>query len=158
MARVLGPKGLDGMLRLELLTDWPERLEPGAALFIEDEEAPRRVVTVERGGRVPAIRLEGIATRDEAEAFVGRYLEAEKRPLPPDTYYWHELEGLDVYDESGTRLGTLTEVFRAGGGEVYRVDTDHGERLVPALREVVLEIDLTGGRMVVRDDEAEEVR
>lgn len=146
------------MLRLEVLTDWPERLEEGATLFIEGEEDARRIVRAERGGRILAVELEGIETREAAEALVGRFLEGQPRDLPAGTYYWHELEGLAVHDESGRRIGTLVEVFRAGGGEVYRVETDAGERLVPGLRDIVLEIDLGERRMVVRDDDWEEIR
>ena len=55
-------------------------------------------------------------------------------------------------------MGELVEIFRAGGNEVYRVLGPAGERLIPALRSAVREIDLERGVMVVADDEAEEVR
>lgn len=55
-------------------------------------------------------------------------------------------------------MGELVEVFRAGGGEVYRVVGPDGERLVPALRAVVLEVDLEANRMIIAADDAEEVR
>jgi 16S rRNA processing protein RimM len=54
-----------------------------------------------------------------------------------------------VFDEAGTQLGELTEVFRVGESEVYRVNGPDGELLIPALRDVVRQIDLPGGRMVV---------
>ena len=77
-------------------------------------------------------------------------------PLPADTYYWHQLEGLAVSDEAGGELGTLVEVFRAGGNEVYRVVSPGGERLVPALKRIVRSIDLAAGRMIVRLDPEDE--
>jgi ribosomal 30S subunit maturation factor RimM len=55
-------------------------------------------------------------------------------------------------------MGELVEVFRTGGNEVYRVVGDGGERLVPALRDVVLRIDLDAGLIVIAADESEEVR
>lgn len=149
MARVLGPKGLSGAVRIEVLTDRPERLERGSEVFIEGEERPRRIHEVEAGGRVPVIRLEGSDSREAAEALTGAYLETPPTPLPQGTYYWHELEGLTVTDEAGRELGTLVEVFRAGGNEVYRVEGPRGDRLVPALKDVVREIDLPRRRMVV---------
>ena len=156
VARILGAKGLRGGVRVEALTDWPERLAQGAEVFVESEDRTRRIRRTEAGGRVPVLYLDGVESREAAEALAGRYLEVAPMPLPADTYYWHELEGLAVHDEGGAELGTLVEVFRAGGNEVYRVVGPSGERLVPALKRVVLEIDLGARRMVVRLDPADD--
>jgi 16S rRNA processing protein RimM len=146
---VVGAKGLGGAMRVELLTDWPERLTAGAELWVEAEAAPRRVVATELGGRVPVLRLDGIDRRDAAEGLIGRYLEVPARSLPAGSYYWHQLVGLTVTDPAGGLLGTLEEVFRVGENEVYRVVGPAGEVLVPALRDVVQRIDLHAGLMVV---------
>ena len=78
------------------------------------------------------VTIEGIASREAAEAMRGRYLETDARQLPAGSYYWHELVGLIV-------------------------ETDGGELLVPAIHDVVRLIDVNGRRMVVRYA-AEEVR
>ncbi len=156
VARVLGAKGLAGAVRIEPLTDHPERLAAGESVWLEDEVEPRRIVESSWGGRVPVLQLEGVSDRSTAEALAGRYLEAPPTPLAPDAYYWHQLIGLSVSDEAGAELGEVVEVFRAGENEVYRIEGPGGELLVPALRDVVRSIDLEGARMVVRY-EAEEV-
>jgi len=156
VARVLGAKGLAGSLRIEALTDHPERLAAGESIWIDDELAPRAILEAGWGGRVPILRLEGISDRAAAERLVGRYLEAPANPLPPGTYYWHQLIGLAAFDEAGNELGQVVEVFRAGENEVYRIEGPSGELLVPALLDVVRSIDLGSRRMVVRYD-AEEV-
>lgn len=157
-ARVTGAKGLSGGLRLEVLTDRADRLTVGSRLFVEGEDEPRRISGAELGGRVPVIRLEGIERRDQAEALLGRYLEVEAEPLPPGSYYWHRIVGVRVFDESGRPLGTVAEVFRAGENEVYRVEAEgKADLLLPALREVVRELDVEAGTMTVRY-ESEEVR
>ena len=153
---MLGAKGLAGSLRIEALTDRPERLAVGASVWIEDETAARTILEAGWGGRVPVLRLDGISDRAAAEQLAGRYLEAPAEPLPPGTYYWHQLIGLTAVDEAGSELGNVVEVFRAGENEVYRIEGPDGEILIPALREVVRSIDLPAGRMVVRY-EAEEV-
>lgn len=151
VARIAGAKGLAGAVRLEILTDWPEHLDAGAILFLEGEMTPRRVSSAEWGGRSPVITLEGIGDRAAAEAVVGRFLEADAAALPEGTYYWHQLEGLRVRREDGSPLGRVVEVFRAGEGEVYRVQDDTGnETLIPAVRDVVQSIDLDAGEMIVR--------
>ena len=158
VARILGAKGLGGAVRVELLTDWPERLEPGIELWLDGSPRSLRVARIERGGRSTVLHLDGIATREAAEALVGRYLEAPAQPLPEQTYYWDDLIGLRVEEPDGRAIGELVEVFRAGGAEVYRVVGDAGERLIPALRSAVVSIDLEDNLMVVAPDDAEEVR
>ena len=146
-------------MRVEILTDFPERLALGAEVWLEGDDAPRLIARVEPGGRVPVVYLDGITTRDAAEALADRYLEAPAHELPSGDFYWNDLVGLRVEEPSGAVVGELVEVFRAGGNEVYRVvGAGGGERLVPALRSTVLRIDLDARLMVVAPDEAEEVR
>lgn len=140
-----------------MLSDWPERLVAGAPLWLDDDDLAHELIDVAWGGRWPVVRLRGLEDRSAAEALAGRFLEVPARPLPAGSYYWHELEGLHVSDPAGTPLGDIVEVFRAGENEVYRVAGPDGDLLVPALREVVLKIDLAGGEMVV-DYHDEEVR
>ena len=156
VARVLGAKGLAGSVRIEALTDHPERLAAGEWVWVEDEADARTILEAGFGGRVPVLRLEGVSDRAAAERLVGRYLEAPANALPPDTYYWHQLIGLTAVDEAESELGEVVEIFRAGENEVYRIEGPKGELLIPALRDVVRSIDLAARRMVVRY-EAEEV-
>lgn len=153
VARVMGVRGLDGDLRVMALTDVPDRLTVGAFVLVEGESAPRRITQVGASRHGPILRLDGVTDRTTAAALIGRHLSAPDAPseLPAGTYWWHELEGLDVVDADGRSLGRLEEVFRAGANEVYRVVGLESELLVPALRSVVLEIDLSQGRMTIRD-------
>jgi 16S rRNA processing protein RimM len=127
-------------------------------VYLEGDDASRSIDRVEPSSRGLVVHLAGIGTREEAEAVAGRYLEAPPQELGPDAYFWEDLIGLRVEDVSGAVVGELVEIFRAGGNEVYRVVGPAGERLVPALRRAVHEIDLARGVMVVADDDAEEVR
>jgi 16S rRNA processing protein RimM len=154
---VLGAKGLAGAFRVEPLTDVPERLSRGSLLYLEGDEAPLRVTECQAGGRVPVLSLEGVTSREAAEALTGRYLEVDAAALPEGTWYWHQIVGLRVADEAGNDLGSVVEVFRAGENEVYRIEGPAGELLIPALRDVVLGIDTEAGSMTVRWD-PEEVR
>lgn len=145
-------------MRIETLTDWPERIEAGADVWFEGDAEPTRIERIETGGRTLVVYLAGIATREAAEGTVGRYLEMPPHELPADAYYWDDLVGLEVRDPHGAVVGELVEIFRAGENEVYRIVGPAGERLVPALKSVVLAIDLGAGRMTVADDDAIEVR
>ncbi|CAN5832473.1 hypothetical protein BH23CHL8_BH23CHL8_06960 [soil metagenome] len=85
------------------------------------------------------------------EQLRGCYLEAEgAQPLPEGHYYWHELVGVPVASLEGDSLGRVTDVFRAGGGEVLVVDGGaHGEIMVPTVSAVVADFAPREGRIVV---------
>ncbi len=112
---------------------------------------------LDTGGRVPVLHLEGVETRESAEALAGRYLEGSSQSLHDGAYFWDDLIGLRVRTSAGEDLGELVEIFRAGGNEVYRVVGPGGERLVPALRRMITSIDLEARVMVVVDEEPDEV-
>jgi 16S rRNA processing protein RimM len=158
VARVLGVKGLRGGLRVETLTDFPERLAAEAQVWLDGATDPTHIERVEAGGRTLVLYLAGVETREAAEVLLGRYLEMPPHALPAGAFYWDDLVGLEVRDPRGGVIGELVEIFRAGENEVYRIVGPAGERLVPALRSVVLEIDLAAARMIVADDDAVEVR
>ena len=75
---------------------------------------------------------------------------SEAAPLNEGEYYTFDIIGLTVFDMSGNELGTVENVLRTGSNDVYQARrTDGGELLIPALKAVVKEIDVAGGRMVV---------
>lgn len=152
VARVMGVRGLKGDLRVMTLTDSPERLAAGQHVVVEGETTPREITEAGISKHGPVLRLTGITDRDGASALIGRHLLAPAAPdeLPAGTYWWHELEGLEVVTPDGRAIGLLEEVFRAGANEVYRVVGADGEVLVPSLHKVVVRIDLAGGQMTIR--------
>lgn len=100
--------------------------------------------------------LESVNDRNQAESLVGSSLYVEKGRLPvleEDTYYWHELIGLRVFDTDGVFLGGLEEVIPTPANDVYVVKAETEERtkelLIPAVGHVVRLIDLERGTMVV---------
>lgn len=150
VGRIVSVRGVRGELVVQPLTDFADRFAPGSRLWLKG-----RPLEVEgsstRGSRV-LLRLRSVENRDQAEALRGGLLEvpeSELRELEPGTYYSFQLEGMDVFDRAGRRLGTLAEILPTGANDVYVVRGDDGrELLVPALDDVVLEVDVAGRRMV----------
>lgn len=151
VGRILGAHGTRGALRVESLSDVPGRFVPGAAVWLQ---AVRRTIqSVSSGRGVLVLKLEGIEDRASAERIKGEVLEvpeAERPPLPPGSYYADDLIGLAVVDPDGQFLGSLGEVLQTGANDVYVVRGPRGELLLPAVEDVVLEVDLERRRMVVR--------
>lgn len=154
VAQVRGLHGLRGAVRLEVLSDDPARFEPGARLFPEGDPRPLTVEWVQSDGPGLLVRFRELSDRTSVEPLRDVYLEAEvgADALPQGSWYWHEIIGARVTTGSGDDLGTVTDVFRAGGGEVFVVEGPHGEIMVPAVQAVMLEFQPAEGRIVVDAD------
>ena len=148
---VRGLHGLRGTVRVEVLSDDPERFAEGSVLFVEGDDRPLTVAAVQASKPGVLLRFEGFDSRESVEPLRDCYLEAAVgEPLPPGTFYWHQIRGLEVRTTTDEVLGTVSEVFRAGEGEVYVVSGGtRGEVLVPGVRGVVTELDPAAGRMIV---------
>jgi 16S rRNA processing protein RimM len=93
-----------------------------------------------------------IETVEEAHRLVGAELCVRESRLPPtdaDEFYWYQLIGLEVVNTEGQKLGTLEEIIETGSNDVYVVRGGKEEILVPALEEVVREVDLKRRLMTV---------
>ncbi len=75
----------------------------------------------------------------------------EEAPVLPDNTYWeHQLVGLVVQDAQGKELGELIDIIRTGSNDVYVVkDREEKEYLIPAIKEVIIEVDLKKGLMTI---------
>ena len=93
-----------------------------------------------------------IGTVEEAHRLVGAELcvpESRLPPTAPDEFYWYQLIGLEVVNTEGQKLGTLEEIIETGSNDVYVVRRGREEILVPAIEEVVWDVDLQRRLMTV---------
>lgn len=141
---VRGVHGLHGAVRVEVLTDHPERrFAPGLKLFREGSEAPLTVLDAVAISDGPGwrVRFDGLADRTAADVLRGAYLEADVAVIEePDrgVVYWHEVIGVPVRGLDGEELGTVTDIYRVADNDVYVVrGGQRGEFDVPALRDFI---------------------
>ena len=152
---VRGFQGLRGIVRVEVLTDDPDRFQPGSVLYVEGSDAPLTVRESREDGRGMLVGFKEIPDRTAAEALRDVYLEIDAKagePLPEGTFYWHDLVGSTVTTTAGEELGRLDDVFRVGESEVYVVNGPRGEILVPAVETIVRELAPAEKRVVVDGD------
>ena len=148
------PHGVRGEIMLEVITDFPERLAVGEKFYIGDEHVPVNVATHRKHNKGILLSFEGISDRDEIGVYRNQYLYVDVNdwpPLPEGEYYDFELLGLEVIIErTGEVLGELVEILETGANDVYVVESTSGqEYLLPAIPEVVLDVDLDADQMKV---------
>lgn len=154
VGRVVKPHGIRGEVTVEVLSDVPDRFAPGRSVWF----GPRRLTVAdvrEHQGRM-LVLFEEIPDRNAADDLRGATLEIpleEAAPLSEGSFYAFQLEGLRVVDEHGAPLGTLARVEPNPGNDLWIVDTGDGEVMVPAVRQIVIDVDLEAGRITVAPPE-----
>ena len=147
------PHGVHGDLLLEIYTDFPDRIRPGTTIYVGAAFRPLKITRRRPHNDGLILGFEGV---DDPEA-AGKlratmaYVPVADRPaLPAGEYYHHQVIGLSVVDESGKLLGQLSEIIETGANDVYVVKPAEGsDILLPALKEVILEVDLSAKSMRV---------
>lgn len=156
VGQVLRPHGIRGEVKVQPLSDVSGRFEAGKPLWIQTRDGgfhEVRIQGVRPGMGHLLVALEGYTQREAVKSFTGaRILVPESHVPPPEegVYYHFQLVGMAVYDEEGTYLGRLEEILVTGSNDVFVVRDQRQEWLIPALREVCVEVDVARKRMRVR--------
>lgn len=148
---VLGPHGTSGEVRVRVFSDVPHRFNPGESLCCNG--LSRRIsASIPTHSNQVILKLEGIDSSESARDLVGQWLTAppETSPqLPEGEYFHYQLIGLRVITSEGEELGEISEIIETGSNDVYVVSGEKGELLVPAIAQVVRNVDLANQVMVV---------
>ncbi len=149
---VAGAHGVRGEMKIDLQTDFPERFKRLSTVYTGEEHRPLQIAAVRKLGDRVALRVDAVTDRDAAQAMRGTELYipiSEIMPLPEHSYYRDQIIGLRVETTSGEPIGTITEILVTGSNDVYVAKDEQREILIPALKDIVREVDLEGGRMVI---------
>lgn len=111
------------------------------------------VKRVRKHKEVYILELEGVSVRNDAEALIGAEVGVPKDELPEldeDEYYYMDLVGMDVMTDEGKYLGSISNVIATGSNDVFEVDGPFGTVLIPALDNIIIEVDAVGRKVTVR--------
>jgi 16S rRNA processing protein RimM len=147
------PHGLRGEMLMEVITDFPERLQPGVRVYAGDERRPLQVRSIRSHAKGALIAFEGYDTPEAVGEFRNALVfttTATLPKLPEGEYYHHQLIGLDVVTDEGQELGRLAEIMNTSANDIYIVRSEAGrEILLPAIDPVILSIDLEQRKILV---------
>jgi 16S rRNA processing protein RimM len=155
VGRIARAHGNRGQVIVNLDTDFPEeRFRPGAELFtMRDGVVQTLTLTAVRfqNGR-PVIGIDGVDTMNAAEQMAGLELRIpadQLAPLPPGTFYHHDLVGCRVETHSGAAIGVVEGVEGSLGGSRLVVAAASGEILIPLTVGICTTIDVDAKRIVI---------
>ncbi len=148
--KIINTHGLDGTVKLESWCDSPAVLASLGHLYFKSEIGylPRDVERASVQKRFVLAKLSGVDTPEAADGLREQivYAARAEMPLAPGTHFIADLIGLPVIDaDSGKEYGKLTYVFNAGASDIYTVMTPEGERMMPAVPEFVISVDINKG-------------
>lgn len=152
VGRVLAPRGVTGELKLDLQQSDPDLFVALRRVYLGEERQPfivrRARIHLEQG----LLLLEGIEDRDAAEQWRDAIVyvpEADVRELDEDEYLVGDILGLRVVSDEGEALGEIIEIIATGANDVYVVRGALNDLLLPAIKQVILNVDIAGGTMTV---------
>lgn len=147
IGEVLKPQGIRGEIKVKPITCDPERFYDLEQVFFArgGEYQPVKVLSARVDANGAYLHLEGVSDRNQAEALRGELLYVDREhavQLPEDAEFICDLIGCHGTDSEGRDLGELTDVMQPGGNDVYVFNGPLGEVLVPALKDVVVRVDV----------------
>jgi 16S rRNA processing protein RimM len=157
VGKIRRPHGVQGEMSMEILTDFPEKIQSGLEVFVGVKKTPYQVASTRKTAAGILIRFTSIENPESAGLLRNQFVYlplSHQLDLPKGRYYHHEIIGMSVVDEQGQTLGLITEILVTGANDVYVVRDESGkETLLPAIKSVILLIDPENKSMKVRMQE-----
>lgn len=152
IGQITNAVGIKGELRVYPYVEDPQRFSDIKKIYVEKNI--HAVTGVRYMKNMVVLRLEGVVTRNDAEALKGKNLFINKEDLwemDDDTYLVEDLKGMEVVTEDGTAVGTLARVVMNPAHSLYEIETPGGKTfLLPAVKEFILNVDTQSRKMTVK--------
>lgn len=157
VGKVVSSWGIKGHIKVEPSTDDIRRFKDLKEIYIKttNGQVAYKVESVIFPQKTSvAMKLDSIQSKNEAEKLRGYYINVHRDDavrLPKDSYFICDIIGLQVYTEDEVFIGEITDVLQTGANDVYIIQNEaKKEVLIPAIKEVIIDIDLNKGTMLIR--------
>lgn len=155
IARIVKERGIKGEVKAFPLSDAARSLPPLTEAYIVTPTGTvqnKIIESIRCDKEFLLVLFHGISGREEASSLRNAMIEVERSKLPQlgkDHYYYHQIIGLSVVTDRGETVGSITEIMETPGSEIYVVQGQDKEYLVPAVKSIIADINLTSGVMTI---------
>lgn len=155
IGRIIGTHGLAGALKVLPLTSFPKRFETLQQVTLEDAQGNKgcyHIQSLRYQGEVLLVQFKGLSSVSQVQPFVNGNIQIDSEELvtlPKGNFYHFDLLGMQVFTEEGKWIGELKDIFSTGSNDVYVVKQGSREHLIPAIREVIREVDVPQKKMKI---------
>lgn len=147
--------GIRGEVKVFPTTDDVKRFKKLKKVILDTgrEHLPLEVESVKFFKQFAIVKFKGIDNINDIEKYKGKSLLVDREnavKLRKDEYFIADMIGLQVYTEDGEAFGVLKDVLETGANDVYIIDSPkHGEVLVPAIKQCILDVNIEGQKMTI---------
>ncbi len=152
VGKIVNTHGVKGCIKCVPFTDDLERFDDLEYVYTEKDDIKRKIKDVWYRKGTVYLTLENIDDMNTAETFKNSYIsifENQLRKLPEDTYYLFELVVLTIYSSSGEYIGEISEIYQPGANDVYEIKNNNKTYLIPAVKEVVKEVNMKDRKIII---------
>ncbi len=154
IGQIVNVHGFKGDVKVYPLTNDMSRFKNLKAVYVEENNqlVKYEIEDLKFLSTTVAMKLKGVDTEEAANRLRNFYIKVDRKSavkLPKDSYFICDLIDLEVYDEKDLLLGTIRDVIQTGSNDVYVVHKGGKDILIPALKQVVKEIDIKNKKIVV---------
>ena len=150
IGKIVNTFGIKGEVKVALYTENINNFKKNNNIYVNDKIFQVESSRLQKN--ILILKLKGIENMTEAEALRGSIVKVDRseKELPEGTYYIADLVGLEVYTDEGTLLGNILDIYNTGANDIYTIKTlDGKEILLPAIKEVIKEVDLQNQKVIV---------
>ena len=155
LGRVVNTHGVRGEIRLLPYAFPCQTLSKGLTVFLSEKDAethPYTIASIRPHRPFVLLKLETIDSLELAEGLREKILAVEESILPPvqeGEFYYYQVIGLHVRTTAGRDIGVISQVFFSGGHDIWVVQQEEKEYLIPVTEEIVRVIDIPGAHVVI---------
>lgn len=151
IGKIVNTHGVKGELKVIPLTDDITVFSELKDTYIEDHFY--RMTNIRIHKDVLLVTLEGLDNKTDADKLIGKLLETEReklRKLKEDQYYICDIIGLRIIDEDLGNIGTVNDIIKTGSNDVYVTKYKSKDVCIPAVSDVINEINIKEGYMKIK--------
>ena len=147
--------GVRGEVKVFPTTDDVTRFRQLKKVYLDTgrEMLPLEIQNVKFFKQFAILKFKGIDNINDIEKYKGKSLLIDREDavdLDEDEYFIADMIGMKVFTEDGSEFGTLKDVMETGANDVYIIDSpEHGEVLIPAIKECILDVDMDEESMTI---------
>ena len=153
VGKFVGTHGVRGMVRIQPWSDDGEFLTGFKKFYLDNGKEKIEMTKITPHGNVVIAAVKGIDSIENAEKLRGQvlYIKRDDAKLPEGRYFVSEILGAQVFDaDSGSLLGVLADVSPTGANDVWHVKDGDCEYLVPAIPDVIVDVDINTDKVIIR--------
>ncbi len=155
VGQIVGTHGVRGEMRVNPWADGPEFLKQFKTLYYDNSgEKSVKVLSARPHGNVVILKLDGVDTVEAASAMRNRvlFIKRADAKIPAGSYFISELIGCDVLDADNNEIcyGVLSDVSETGANDVWYIEKDGEEYLLPAIPDVVKAVDVAANKVEIK--------